>query len=83
MLEATWVYVVVPSGMLHSSPDMYPRNMCLAAASDEVADSVRTVPLAVELCGPLGCCGLATPNTTVAYASPTLGRAELPAALGN
>ena len=49
---------------------MSPRDMGLAAASDGAVGSVGTAPLAVELCGPLGCCGLATPGTTVAYASP-------------
>jgi len=33
---AIWVLEVMPSGMPHSGPDMYPIDMRLVAASDEV-----------------------------------------------
>ena len=74
VLGPTWAYEVLPSGMPHSGPDMSTRDMRLGAASDEAADSVGTGSLAEDLCSPLGCCRLATPATTVAYATlPSVG----------
>jgi hypothetical protein len=66
LVVATWAFVVAPSGMPHSGPDMSPRDMRLMAVSVEAEGSAGTVPLAVDLCGPLGFCRLATPATTVA-----------------
>ena len=83
VLEATWALLVVPSGMPDSRPDISPRNMPLGATSDEAEGSMGTEFLAVELRGPLGCCSLATPSYHCSIFQPTLGLAELPAALGS
>ena len=48
---------------------MFSGDMRLAAVSDGAAGSAGTETLPVVLCGPLGCCRLATLATTVTYAS--------------
>jgi hypothetical protein len=70
LLGAAWALVVAPSGMPHRGPDTSSRDMRLVAASEEAAGSMGVEPLAVDLCDPLGCCRLATPAATVAYANP-------------
>jgi hypothetical protein len=69
--------------MLHRGPDMSPRDMRLMAVSGEAAGSAGTEPLAVDLCGPLGFCRLATPSYRRSVSQPALGRTELPAAVGS
>jgi hypothetical protein len=48
---------------------MSSKGMRLLAACVEAAGSVGYGPLVADLCGPLGCCRLVTPATTVAHAS--------------
>jgi len=69
--SACWYVGVysLPSGMPLRVPDMSMTDMRLAAVSDEAACSMGTEPLAVDLRGPLRCCRLATPTSTVANAS--------------
>lgn len=66
--KATWAFEVVLSGLPHRGPDMYPRDICLVAASGKAAGSEWNEPLARGLCDPLG--EPARPATTAAYASP-------------
>jgi hypothetical protein len=66
LLAATWACVVAPLGMPHRGPDMSLKDMRLMTAPAEAAGSAEAEPLAVDLCGPLGICRLATPATTVA-----------------
>lgn len=70
LFVATSAFQVVPSVMPHKGPDMSSRDMRLVAAPEEAAGSLWSEPLAWGLCGPFGCCGLARPTTTAAYASP-------------
>lgn len=50
ILLAYWVFKVVPSGKLHRSPDLYPRDMCIRATSVETMDSELSQHLDTGLC---------------------------------
>ena len=69
MLElATWVFGVVPTGMLLIGP-VISSEMRLCAISHEMVGSDESDPLAVGLTCPLCCCGAAVPAATAATAT--------------
>ena len=78
-----WAFKVVPSGMPHRGPDISLLYMSLVAVSDNSAGSEWSEPLARGLLGPLGCCGAGAPGYHCNVGQPTLGRSELPVALGS
>ena len=65
---ATWVFGVVPTGMLLIGP-VISSEMRLCAISREMAGSDESDPLAVGLSCPLRCCGVAVAAATAAAAT--------------
>jgi len=82
LFVATWAFVVAPSGMPHSGPDMSPRDMRLMAVSGEAAGLAGTEPL-TGLVQPTWLLQAGDPSYHRSICQPSLGRTELPGALSS